>query len=105
MTDKLPTVAEFFAQYAENGYIFNPPLKIVLKSKLFDNAFIAVVTPSYLDECNPLHGGFYELGLGKSTHMIESWKINGEWLYHKGDKRRDIIAVLDDAGNVIAGEV
>ena len=106
MTDEQkPTVAEFFAQYAEKGHIFNPPLKIVLKNKCFTNAFIAAVTPSYLDECNPLHGGFYELGLGQGVHMIESWKINGQWLYYKEDNRRDIIAVLDDAGNVLAVDV
>lgn len=71
MTNKLPTVAEFFAQYAGAG------------EHILDNIYVLV------------RGGFKL----KVDNIQNSGKIISPINPHP-----DFLAVLDDAGNVIAGE-
>jgi len=92
MTNK-PTVAEFFAQYAEKGQPFYPHLKVRQWDGTENEVLMVSVFPNRpiksLDGFNRhIDGRFYPYGGTRSCA-----------------DQRDIVAVLDDAGNVIAGEV
>lgn len=89
MTNKptLPSVAEFFAQYAGAGVTFNPFLNVRL-SEGGEDIVLCVIPNKGRNKMFPIVGVKY------------SYRING-----KLELAQDITAVLDDAGNVIAGEV
>lgn len=88
-----PTVAEFFKKFEKKGHIFS---KRGLRVKLRDGSeeIIVLIYPPYADRGSPIEAkGYRDM----------NWEIDGKWIDNYEDER-DIIAVLDDAGNVIAGE-
>lgn len=97
MTNKLPTVAEFFAQYAEKGVIF-PAEGLWVKCRDGDLKQVTAVLPEYHENeyerivPNGIGWGWYIRGRPNPPHTRR---------HHD----KDIIAVLDYAGSVIAVEV
>jgi hypothetical protein len=97
MTNK-PTVADFFAQYAEKGHIFPEPyLRVALRGGI--STKIGAILPSYCFQYTPI----FDADDGSFK-----WSIDGKDGHDASDGHHasyDIVAVLDDAGDVIAGEV
>lgn len=92
-----PTVAEFFAQYAKRGHIF-PDGGLRVKCRDRDVKQVTAVLPEY-------HENEYERILPNGTGW--GWYISGRPNppHTRMQHDKDIIAILDEAGNVIAGEV
>lgn len=88
----LPTVAEFFAQYAEQGHIF-PDGGLKVKWRDGEEDTIVLIFPAYVGSPHPI----------QAICLGTRWRIDGNYLFN-GPFHADIIAVLDDAGEVIAGE-
>lgn len=89
MTNK-PTVGEFFAQY-NKGIIFdNQGLTVVRRDREEEKVFGVA----------PLYANLVSCVLG----VERDWQVSGEYQIF-GQPCFDIIAVLDDAGNVLAGEI
>lgn len=95
----LPTVAEFFAQYAEKGHIF-PDGGLKVRFHDGDEGLIMLIEPSH---------AVWEQSI-VNNYSARLWRIDGTYRIARKHKSRrpqphdcDIIAVLDDAGNVIAG--
>ena len=100
MTNKLPTVAEFFAQYKKTGHIFEKPLNVRLRNG--NKGLVVLIYPAYakkLGEELLIKGVEYT-----PNQWITCWGIKGIW-GKTNDHEGDIIAVLDDAGEVVAGEL
>jgi hypothetical protein len=101
---KLPTVAEFFAQYAEKGHVWpEPGLRALLRNNL--EGKVCVILSSYAHKELPVRY-VYSFDVDGDERIVTSLcALDG--LSSSNDKsysEDDIIAVLDGAGNVIAGE-
>lgn len=90
----LPSVKDFFAQYAHGGYIFPAP---GLRVRTRDGAvmFLSFIAPSYTKhmETFPIRG--------VKAHY---WTLEGKYQNNGAKSTYDITAILDESGNVIAGE-
>lgn len=102
MTGKptLPSVEVFFARYKKTGHIFEKPLNVRLRNG--NKGSVVLIYPNYAKK---LGEDLVIKGIEYTPHQwLTCWGIKGIW--GKTNKHEgDIIAVLDDAGNVVAGEV
>jgi hypothetical protein len=89
----LPTVAEYFAQYAEKGHIFPAPgLRVRLRNG--KKVSILMVKPKYSRNLYPVcsRGSGY-------------WRLDGFLNHPDNTEVYDITAILDESGNVLAGDL
>jgi hypothetical protein len=105
MTNNLPTIEEYFARYAKDGYIFREgEAQVKLRNGTTD--ILASVLPSfyrpYVNSYFPEMDAFRVLS---ANYFEGEWNLEGKNLYTHNGIEADIIAILNDAGEVIAGEL
>jgi hypothetical protein len=96
----LPTVAEYFAQYAEKGHIFPAPgLTVRLRHGSEDD--VMMIAPAYSDSTLRIYNDYgykrWDIQGNAFTFEVNDWILDLEPNY-------DITAILDESGNVVAGE-
>jgi hypothetical protein len=96
----IPSVKDFFAQYAEKGHIFPAPgLRVRLRNRIGDD--VMMISPQYAESELRIYGdnGGARWGIGGRGFGI----AKHEWIL-RANPDYDIIAILDESGNVVAGE-
>lgn len=92
----IPSIKDFFAQYAEHGHIFPAPGLRGVKLVNGDCVTLIAVLPDY----EPYREYKYPLLINQYAH--DKWYLCGKSTYD--DSTRNIIKILNESGNVIAGE-